>query len=183
MMKQNPLRNRIIRVIFGLLSLVLLALNYLPRPVHAHEGLVHEGCVAEAVEAGDLTISGAFTRAMLPNAKAAGGYVTIENKGSADDRLIGVTSEAAQLVQLHEMKMDGEMMKMGEVPGGIPVAAGETVALTPGGFHIMFMGVGTPFAEGECVEVTLQFETAGEVPVVLPIGDPAADAAPDHAGH
>ena len=154
-------------------------------PVHAHEGLVHDGCPAGQVfAAGDLTISGAYTRAMLPQAKVAGGYLTIENKGSAPDRLVGGASEAAKSVQVHQMKLEGEMMKMGEVEGGLEVPAGGSVELTPGAYHIMMMGVGTPFKEGECLQLTLKFEKAGDVPVVLNVGGTAADAAPEgHAHH
>jgi copper(I)-binding protein len=156
----------------------------LATPAFAHNGLVHGGCAAGQVfTAGDLTISGAFTRAMLPNAKSGGAYFSIENKGSAADRLVGVSTAAAQLAQVHEMKMEGDVMKMGEVPGGLEIPAGGTVTLAPGGLHVMMMGVGVPFKEGECLELTLKFETAGDVPVVATIGGTAADAAPEHAGH
>lgn len=156
-------------------------------PAFAHQGLVHDGCAAGQVfTAGDLTISGAYARAMLPQAKVGGGYLVIENKGSAPDRLLGGASEAARAVQVHQMKMQGDMMKMGEVEGGLDIPAGATVALAPGGdaYHLMLLDVTTPFKEGECVQVTLKFEQAGDVPVVLNIAGTAADAAPGgHAGH
>jgi copper(I)-binding protein len=153
-------------------------------PAFAHHGLVHEGCdPAATFTAGDITVSGAFTRAMAPGAPAAGGYLTIANGGSSDDTLVSAASEAAGMVQLHEMKMEGDVMKMNEVPGGIVVPAGGSVSLAPGGLHVMFMDVGTPFKEGECVEVLLHFEKAGDLPVTLPIGGPAADAPPEHMKH
>ena len=149
-------------------------------PALAHEGLVHDGCpVGQVFTAGDLTISGAYTRAMLPKAQVGGGYFVIENKGSAPDRLLGGSTEAAKTVQIHQMKMEGEMMKMGQVEGGLEIPAGGSVALTPGGYHTMLMGVGTPFKQGECLQLTLKFEKAGDVPVVLNIGGTAADAAPE----
>lgn len=157
-----------------LLTLAALAAA-LSAPAIAHEGLAHDGCPAgQTYTAGDLTITGAFTRAMLPNAQSAGGYLTIENTGTIPDTLIGAATEAARVVQLHEMKMEGDMMKMTERPEGIVIPAGETVALAPGGLHIMFLGVGTPFQEGECLEVVLEFAEAGTVPVMLEVGDPAA---------
>lgn len=170
----------LVPVLLGLLSIT---------PALAHEGLVHDGCpVGQAFTAGDLTITGAYTRAMLPQAKVGGGYLVIENKGTAADRLLGGTTEAAKAVQVHQMKMEGDMMKMGEVEGGLEIPAGGTVALTTGGdgYHLMLMGVGTPFKEGECLQLTLKFENAGDVPVVLNIGGTAADAAPegmDHSAH
>jgi copper(I)-binding protein len=120
---------------------------------------------------------------MLPNAPAAGGYLTIANAGSSDDTLVGAESEAAGIVQLHEMKLEGDVMRMSEAAGGIVVPAGGSVSLEPGGLHIMFMDVRTPFREGECVAVTLHFARAGDVPVVLAIGGIAAKEPPGHAGH
>lgn len=154
-------------------------------PALAHEGLVHDGCpIGQVFTAGDLTISGAYTRAMLPQAKVGGGYLVIDNTGVAADRLLGGTTEVAKTVQVHQMKMEGDMMKMGHLEGGLEIPAGGSVALTHGGYHLMLMGVGTPFKQGECLELTLKFEQAGDVPVVLNVGGPAADAAPaGHAGH
>ena len=154
-------------------------------PSLAHEGLVHDGCPAGQVfTSGDLTITGAYTRAMLPKAQVAGGYLVVENKGTAPDRLVGAATEAAKTVQIHQMKMEGEMMKMNQVEGGLEIPAGGSVELTPGGYHVMMMGVGTPFKQGECLQLMLKFEKAGDVPVVLNVGGTAADAAPEgHAHH
>ncbi len=165
----------------------LLGLTLIATPALAHEGFIHEGCpTGQVFTAGDLSITGAYTRAMLPQAKVGGGYLTIENKGAAPDRLVGGATEAAKAVQIHQMKMEGEMMKMGQVDSGLEIPAGGTVALTTGGdgYHLMLMGVGTPFKEGECLQLTLKFEKAGDVPLVLNIGGTAADAAPEgHAHH
>ena len=166
------------------LPLVLAAVFCVASPAVAHEGLVHDGCdPAAVVTSGALTVSGAFSRAMPPNAPVAGGYLTIANAGTADDTLIGARSEAAGAVEVHQMFMEGDVMVMSELPEGIRVPAGGSVTLEPGFLHLMFVDVRTPFAEGECVAVTLRFEHAGEVPVVLAIGGIAADAPPAHAGH
>ncbi|HEV7277961.1 MAG TPA: copper chaperone PCu(A)C [Devosiaceae bacterium] len=156
-----------------------------PLAANAHEGLDHDGCAAGQVfAAGDLEITGAFSRATLPAAKVAGGYLTIENRGTGPDRLLGGSTEAAERLEVHQMEMDGDTMKMSRVEGGLELPPGETVTLAPGGLHLMLIGLASPFTEGECLEVTLQFAQAGEVPVVLNIGGIAADAAPDeHAGH
>lgn len=131
--------------------------------------------------AGDLEISGGFTRATLPNAPVGGGYITITNTGTEDDTLIAASSPVAEEVQLHEMKMEGDVMKMAELPGGIPVPAGETVTLAPGGLHLMMMGLREPLVENESVPVTLTFAKAGTVEIVLLVASPNAKG-PEHPG-
>lgn len=132
-------------------------------------GVVNPGGM-EAVKVGDIELSNGFTKAMLPQQPVGGGFVTINNTGSADDTLIGAASPSAGRVELHEMVMMNDVMKMRQLEGGIPVPAGQTVELKPGGLHLMFMDVKTPFVEGEKVSVTLTFEKAGTVDLVLPIG-------------
>lgn len=124
----------------------------------------------EAVVQGDLELSAGFVKAMLPGQPVGGGFVTITNKGGAEDKLIGATSEQAGEIQLHEMSMQGDVMKMRQLPDGIAIPAGATVELTPGGLHMMFYKVTAPFKEGQSVHVTLKFEKAGDVEVVLPVG-------------
>jgi uncharacterized protein YcnI/copper(I)-binding protein len=126
------------------------------------------------VTVGDLEITGAFTRATLPNAPVGGGYLTITNNGAADDRLVSVSTPLAGTSQIHEMKMEGDVMKMNELPDGLAIPAGESVSLAPGGYHLMFMGLTGPFVEGQSIAVTLTFEKAGTVEVQLPVGSPAA---------
>lgn len=136
------------------------------------------------VTVGDLEITGAFTRATLPNAPVGGGYLTITNRGGADDRLVSVSTPAAGMSQIHEMKMEGDVMKMNELPDGLVIPAGGSVALAPGGYHLMFMDLTGPFVEGQSITVTLTFEKAGAVDVQLPIGSPAAKGpAMDHSMH
>ena len=128
---------------------------------------------------GSIEISGGFSRATLPNAPVGGGYITITNTGSEDDTLIGASSPVAENVQLHQMKMEGDVMKMNEMPDGIPVPAGQTVALEPGGMHLMMMGLKEPLVEGAVVPVTLTFAKAGTVEVNLVVGSLNADH-PEH---
>jgi copper(I)-binding protein len=75
--------------------------------------------------------------------------------------------------------MQGDVMKMRQLTEGLEIPAGETVVLAPGGFHIMFIGLKQAFVEGETVAVTLTFEKAGSVDVLLPVQDAAADAPAD----
>ncbi len=140
------------------------------------------GTTQEAVTAGDLRISKAFARATPPNAPVGGGYLTITNNGSEGDRLVAVQSPAAPDVQMHEMKMADDVMQMNRLENGIPLPAGETVTLAPGGLHLMFMRIHEPFAEGGEIPVTLTFEKAGEVELMLTVLGGEAGVY-DHAGH
>ncbi len=119
---------------------------------------------------GDLYLYNAFTRAMPPGARAGGGFVTIYNAGSENDRLVSASSSAAAVVQLHTMIVKDGVMIMREVENGIDIPAGKAVALKPGGFHIMFIDAVRPFAEGKTVPVTLTFEKAGAIMLDLPVG-------------
>lgn len=123
----------------------------------------------EAVTAGDLELTAGFTKAMLPGQPVGGGFITITNKGGEADRLVSATSAQAGEVQLHEMAMEGDVMKMRQLNDGIAIPAGETVELKPGGLHLMFFKVAEPFKEGATVNVTLTFEKAGAIDVVLPV--------------
>lgn len=124
----------------------------------------------EAVTVGDLELTGGFTKAMLPGQPVGGGFVTITNKGSQDDVLISATSPTAGEVQLHEMAMVNDVMKMRQLPEGITIPAGQSVELKPGGLHLMFFKISEPFKEGAMVNVTLNFQKAGSVEIALPIG-------------
>jgi periplasmic copper chaperone A len=104
---------------------------------------------------------------MLPGQPVGGGYLTIENTGAEADRLVSVASAASPDVQIHEMKMEGDVMKMRQLPDGIEIPAGGKVEMKPGGYHLMFVTVFEPFKEGGVVKVRLKFEKAGEVEVAL----------------
>ncbi len=119
--------------------------------------------------AGTLEISGAFARATLPGARTGGGYLTITNTGSSDDRLLAVSAPFASMSQLHSSAMNGSVMQMRPATGGIAIPAGQTVKLTPSGLHVMFMGLSGPLKQGSTVPVTLSFEKAGEVAVTLDV--------------
>lgn len=116
--------------------------------------------------AAKLALKGAFARATLPNQPVGGGFVQITNSGIEDDRLIAVSTSIAARAEVHEMAMQGDTMKMREISQGLPIPAGETITLEPGGYHLMFMGLEGPLVEGDVFEVTLVFEKAG--PMVVP---------------
>lgn len=132
--------------------------------------MAHDTGSGESWQLGDLTITGPFSRATLPNAPVAGGFLTVTNGGAEEDRLVAAASDAASHVEIHEMAVEGDVMKMRQLPDGLPIPAGETVELRPGGLHLMFMQLRHPLVEGETVDVTLTFEKAGEIELPLAIG-------------
>lgn len=124
---------------------------------------------AARAQVGALDISNGFTRAMPPAARTGGGFLSITNSGASDDRLLGVRSPQAGKMELHDMTMRNDVMVMREIIGGLLLPAGETVHLAPGGKHMMFLQVETPFVKGTEVQITLQFEKAGTVELDLPV--------------
>lgn len=130
----------------------------------------HHDHAEQATVAGALKISAARARAMLPGQPAGGGYLTVENTGTEDDRLLAVATPAAGRAEIHTMEMKDDVMVMRPVEGGLAIPAGETVELKPGGLHLMFMEVTAPFREGSTVPVTLEFEKAGKAELMLQVG-------------
>ncbi len=122
---------------------------------------------AQNAKVGSVQIENAYTRATVPGQQVAGGFMKIENKGAAD-QLVSASSPVAGEVQLHEMAMDGNVMKMRQVKD-IAVPAGGAVELKPGGLHLMFMNIKAPLTAGETVPVKLKFAKAGEVEVKMPV--------------
>jgi copper(I)-binding protein len=125
---------------------------------------------------GAIEIGQPWTRATPPTAESGGGYLVLKNTGTTPDRLIAVKSPAADRVEIHEMKMDGNIMRMREVEKGIEIPPGATVELKPGGFHVMFMGLKAPFAKEAKVPLTLVFEKAGSIDVDLMVQAMGAQA-------
>ncbi|QWD83986.1 copper chaperone PCu(A)C [Polynucleobacter sp. MWH-P3-07-1] len=122
---------------------------------------------AQEAKVGSIKIENAYVRATAPGQPAAGAFMKIENSGTAD-QLVSASSPAAGEVQLHQMSMEGNVMKMGQVKD-IAVPANGSVDLKPGGYHIMLMNIKAPLKAGETVPVKLKFAKAGEVEVKLPV--------------
>jgi copper(I)-binding protein len=141
---------------------------------------------AEEIKAGDLVISQAWSRATPSGAKVAGGYLTIENKGSAPDRLIGGAGDVAGKVEVHEMAMNDGVMTMRPLDKGLTIEPGKTVKLAPGGYHLMMFDLKGPLKQGDKVPVTLEFEKAGKVTLSLDVqgvGAQAPAGADSSGGH
>jgi copper(I)-binding protein len=121
---------------------------------------VSGAALAEDFQIKSLRVSNAFSRATPPGAKVAGAFMTIKNAGPDADRLISASSPVAGLVEIHEMAMEGGMMKMRALKG-IDLKPGATVDLQPGGYHVMLEDLKQPLKQGDQVPVKLTFEKAG----------------------
>jgi copper(I)-binding protein len=123
------------------------------------------GAIAEDYNAGTIAIVNPWTRATPKGATVAGAYMTISNKGTAPDRLVGGSSPVAGRFQVHSMTMEQGVAKMRPVEGGLEIKPGETVELKPGSFHAMLTGLKQPLQKGQKVKGTLEFEKAGKVDI------------------
>jgi copper(I)-binding protein len=109
--------------------------------------------------AANVSVTDAWARATMPGQKVSGAYMQIQS--DVDARLVGASSAAVPRVEVHEMKMDGDVMRMREVKA-IDLPKGKTVALEPGGFHIMLMNLAKPIAAGDVIPLTLVIESGGK---------------------
>jgi uncharacterized protein YcnI len=142
--------------------------------------------MGKTYKAGALVIEGPWARATPGGARVGGGYVKITNTGKAPDRLIGGSLPIAGSVEVHEMAMSGDVMKMRQLEHGLEIKPGQTVELKPGGSHLMFMNLTGGLKAGETVKGTLKFEKAGTVEVefrVAPIGAQSATGSMHHMHH
>jgi copper(I)-binding protein len=91
-------------------------------------------------------------------------YMTLMNEGGSDDALVGAETDVAEVVELHESKMEGDVMKMSPVPD-IQVPAGGSAKLEPGGLHVMLIDLKQELTPGEMIPLTLQFEKSGPITI------------------
>ena len=147
--------------------------------------LIVSSASAHEYKAGSIEIKHPWARATPKGSEVAGGYMKLINTGKEADRLIGGTNAAAGKFEIHEMSMEGGVMKMRMLPNGIEIKPGQTVELKPGSYHLMFVGLKQPFEKGKRVKGTLQFEKAGKVDVEYAVeavgGSPGAHD--EHKGH
>jgi copper(I)-binding protein len=126
---------------------------FLPMSAQTHE-----------YDLGPIHIDHPWARATPKGAKIGAGYLTITNRGTTPDRLIGGTTPAAGRVIIHQMTMDHDVMKMRPLDG-IEIKAGATVELNTESMHLMFEGLKEPLQEGQRIKGTLKFEKAGSIDV------------------
>lgn len=143
---------------------------------------IASAALAHGYQAGRLTIQHPWSRETAAGQAVGGGFMTITNEGAMEDRLVSGTSPVAAEVQLHTMTMDGGVMRMRQVEGGIAVPARGTLELKPGSYHIMFMGLKRQLRQGEGFPVTLRFQRAGSVTVQFAV-QPVTSTGPTESGH
>lgn len=157
------------------LRLVLAALVVASAPLHARD-----------FSAGKLAIEQPTARPTRPGQPGGAAYVSIENRGSASDRLVGASSPVAGKTELHTMSMHDNVMRMREVEA-IAIAPGARVVMRPGaGYHIMLLNLKKPLKAGEQFPLTLRFEKAGKVEITVEVSEQVGGGAHGHddgAGH
>ena len=132
---------------------------------------------------GDLVVSVPWARATPPHAPVAAGFLTVQNRGTSPDRLLAVETAAAQRVEIHEVREQDGIARMRQLVEGLPLPAGATVLLAPGGYHLMFIQPAQPFVAGEQVAATLVFEHAGRLDVYFQVRGLAGTADHDATTH
>jgi uncharacterized protein YcnI len=139
-----------------------------------------QGAAPAMVKAGSLTLEQPWSRATPGGAKVGGGYLRITNTGTVPDRLTGGSLPLASKVEVHEMRLDGDVMRMKAVEGGLEIKPGATVELKPGGLHLMFVDLKEPLKEGQVLKGTLTFEKAGPVEVEYTVRGMGGAAPAEH---
>ncbi len=151
-------------------------------------GLENPAAKVEVLAAGvaPVDVRDAWIRASVPGQSGTGAFMKLSAPSGA--RLVGASTPAAGIAEVHEMKMDGDTMRMRELPGGLELPPRQTVELKAGGYHLMLMDLKQPMPSGSSVPLTLQFVDAKgrksalqlTVPVLAAAAAPAADHAMEH---
>ncbi len=126
-----------------------------------------------------VSIESPWARATVPGQRATGAFMQLQSKAGA--KLVGGSSAVAGVVEIHEMKLEGGVMKMRAVPGGLDLPAGQTVELKPGSYHVMLMDLKAPLEMGAVVPITLIFKDGKGVESKVDIKAPVSMQAPGAA--
>ena len=129
---------------------------------------------SQELKAGDLVISQPWSRAAPKGAEMANSYLTIENKGTAADRLVGASADVAEKLEIQQIGMVGGGLTVHPVEGGLAIPPGDKVVLAPGGYFLALLNLKNPLKKGTKVSMTLQFEKAGKIDVAFDVLSPAA---------
>ena len=122
-----------------------------------------------------LHIDHPFARATPPGARSGGVFLSVENKGDSADRLLRVSTPVAGTAELHQMVLDGGVMRMRAI-AGLDVKPGARVVLQPGGYHVMLTDLKRPLQAGDSFPLTLGFEKAGSIEVNVMVESMSAGA-------
>jgi copper(I)-binding protein len=142
--------------------------------------LVTSPALAHDYTLGNLKIDHPWARATPKGASVGGGYLKITNTGTATDQLVGGSTDIAGSFEVHEMKMEGNVMKMRPVANGIEIKPGQTVEFNPSGYHVMLVGLKKQLMPGERFKATLEFAKAGKIDVDFAVEGIGAKTGGDH---
>ena len=143
-------------------------------------GALLAACTVLAAHAQTVDVKDAWARTTVPGQKASGAFMKLTAKEGA--RLVGASSPVAGVTEVHEMKMDGDIMRMRAV-AGVDLPAGQTVELKPGGYHVMFMELKTALRKDSSIPLTLVFKDAKGVESKQEVSLPVLTMAPGAAAH
>ena len=143
-------------------------------------GFTATAMLLASVAHAQVAVDGVWVRATVPQQSGTGAFMQL--KSESDMKLVEADSPVAEHVEIHEMAMDNHVMKMRQIPA-LPLPAGETVELKPGGYHIMLMDLHNQVKEGDVVPLTLTFENADGQRNSLEIEAPVRPLASDAHGH
>ncbi|MDX5384069.1 MAG: copper chaperone PCu(A)C [Rhodobacterales bacterium] len=138
--------------------------------------------------AAEIEVHDAYARSASEMAVTGGAFMVIYNRGDAEDRLIGASSDAAEKVELHTHKEDANgVMRMVHVEEGFDLPANGQIVMERGGHHVMFLGLKEPMKQGDVIDLVLTFEKAGDVPVQVEVDlermpQPGAHGGMNHGG-
>ncbi len=138
-------------------------------------GLITSALAEPAAPTQAVAVSKAWARATVPGQKASGAFMTLQSADGA--RLLGVKTPLAGVAEIHEMKMEGDVMKMNPV-AALDLPAGQAVELKPGGYHLMLMDLKAPLNQGASLPLTLNLQDAKGQKFQLQLAVPVALRAP-----
>ncbi len=153
----------------------IVALFPWARPTSAAAG---EGAMGSAMTTPTPGMDGMGGMSMRSDVSAV--YTLLLNRGDQPDRLIAAATDAAGTVEIHETKLEGDVMRMRPVEGGIEIPAGGSVELKPGGLHIMLLDLQRDLTPGQAIAVKLIFESGAELTIGVPISEADMNAMPMH---
>lgn len=139
--------------------------------------LVAVGVLIAAPALAQVSVTGAWARPTVPGQMGTGAFMTLTAKDGA--RVVGAESPVAGVVEIHEMKMEGNVMKMRAIDA-LELPAGKAIELKPGGYHVMLLDLKQALKAGEKIPLSLRIETHDRKLVTLPVEVEVAQRAPAH---
>lgn len=176
---QEEKRLGLMKKYIWILSVLILAVACL---FLGQKFLMGHGAHHKGVE-GQLVVHKAYIIEPVASAKSAAGYLTLVNKTGQDDVLVSASGDVSNRIEIHTMKMDGEIMRMRQLQDGLNVPTGATTELQPGGDHLMFMGLNSVLNAGDEHILQLNFENAAPQQISFEIVKRGESPSSSHMDH